>query len=246
MFNAIRSTGRPHARCYWASAESDQSPEAYGIRAHSIYARLCHRQPVPLAQPLRPVPLQRAEDGRQLRATWRSGNFVDSQLAAVLQRPSGYHRTGAANKPHISGNAGFEMRPFRRLRIVESWSTDRFHDAAYAHIAAIPAHRFRTPRRRPRDAHGRTSQVVNYNRTQTDLFFDADLAHHPARRLPLRVGRRHGAGAPRSANPDSSNRASSTSKVGHRGIHLSGPSRRLRSTASTKAARATTSTSAPA
>ena len=33
--------------------------------------------------------------------------------------------TGAANQPHTSGNFGFELRPFRRLRIIESWMTAR-------------------------------------------------------------------------------------------------------------------------
>jgi len=36
----------------------------------------------------------------------------------------------AAKQPHTSGGAGAEIRPFRRLRIIESWSTDRLHDAS--------------------------------------------------------------------------------------------------------------------
>jgi hypothetical protein len=32
-----------------------------------------------------------------------------------------------AKQPHTRGGAGFELRPFRRLRIIDSWVTDRLH-----------------------------------------------------------------------------------------------------------------------
>ena len=63
-----------------------------------------------------------------------TGNFVN--LATLLfytgQITLG---TGAANQPHTTGNIGFELRPFRRLRIVESLMTDRYHDAASPVVA---------------------------------------------------------------------------------------------------------------
>ena len=37
---------------------------------------------------------------------------------------------GVAKQPHTSGNAGFEIRPFKRLRILENWTTDRLHTAS--------------------------------------------------------------------------------------------------------------------
>jgi hypothetical protein len=79
--------------------------------------------------------------------------------------------------------AGFELRPFRRFRIVESWSTDRYHDAAYSTIAqylltgAAPAGATSEP--------APDRQVVNYSRTQTDLIFDLTS------RVTLRGGYRY-------------------------------------------------------
>ncbi len=35
----------------------------------------------------------------------------------------------AAEQPHTTGSLGAEIRPFKRVRIVENWMTDRFHDA---------------------------------------------------------------------------------------------------------------------
>ena len=62
------------------------------------------------------------------------GNFVN--LATLLfysgQITIG---TGAANQPHTTANGGFELRPFRHLRILESLTTDRFHDAASPLVA---------------------------------------------------------------------------------------------------------------
>ncbi|HEY4362931.1 MAG TPA: hypothetical protein VGN17_18320 [Bryobacteraceae bacterium] len=37
---------------------------------------------------------------------------------------------GVAKQPHTSGSAGFEIRPFKRLRILENYSTDRLHTAS--------------------------------------------------------------------------------------------------------------------
>ena len=38
----------------------------------------------------------------------------------------------AAEQPHTTGSLGAEIRPFKRVRIVENWLTDRLHDAGSA------------------------------------------------------------------------------------------------------------------
>jgi hypothetical protein len=43
--------------------------------------------------------------------------------------------TGDANMPHTSANITVELRPLARLRIVEYWMTDRFHNASSALLA---------------------------------------------------------------------------------------------------------------
>src|SRR5207237_5153122 len=40
--------------------------------------------------------------------------------------------TAAIKQPHTTAGAGAEVRPFRRLRIIESWTTNRLHDTSGA------------------------------------------------------------------------------------------------------------------
>jgi hypothetical protein len=75
------------------------------------------------------------------------------------------------SKPHVSGNAGFELRPWKRFRIVESWMTNRFHDAGFANLteyALLSA----TATGAPTLSTLPDRLVVNYNQNQTDLFLD--------------------------------------------------------------------------
>jgi len=39
---------------------------------------------------------------------------------------------GDANAPHVTGNLTVEFHPLKRLRVVENWMTDRYHDATNA------------------------------------------------------------------------------------------------------------------
>src|SRR5260370_17098725 len=54
-----------------------------------------------------------------------AGNFA---LLSSLLLYSGQFKIGtsAANAPHLLVNAGTEIRPFRRLRIIESFTTNRY------------------------------------------------------------------------------------------------------------------------
>ncbi len=58
-----------------------------------------------------------------------SGNFL---LLSTLQLYTGQldQSLADANRPHTSGSWSSELRPLRRLRIIDSWFTDRFHIAA--------------------------------------------------------------------------------------------------------------------
>jgi hypothetical protein len=91
--------------------------------------------------------------------------------------------TGAANQPHTTGTFGAEMHPLRRLRIIQSWMTDRYHDAASPLM---------TEELLLSGATGQNlvtalnySQVVNYNQEQTDVFYNL-----LSNRLVLRGGYR--------------------------------------------------------
>jgi hypothetical protein len=104
-----------------------------------------------------------------------TGNFATPQVQFYANQQS--FGIGAANQPHTTGSAGFELRPLKRLRIVESWITDRYHDAAsllFVQVGGaaptVPANPF---------------QVVNYNQQQTDILYDLTS------RLTLRGGYRY-------------------------------------------------------
>jgi len=79
--------------------------------------------------------------------------------------------TGAAKQPHVSGNAGFELRPLKRLRIVESWMTDRYHDAAFGLFTQVfqpvgTSAPVTAANAMPNE------QVVNFNQQQIDVMYD--------------------------------------------------------------------------
>jgi len=113
-----------------------------------------------------------------------AGNFllISQLLFYSSQQTIG---TGAANQPHTTGTAGFELRPLKRMRIFESWMTDRYHDAAYPAFlngpvtAVISATPFATA------SPANPLEVVNYNQEQVDVMYDASS------KITLRGGYRH-------------------------------------------------------
>jgi hypothetical protein len=87
--------------------------------------------------------------------------------------------TGTAKQPHVTGNAGAELRPWRKLRIIESLMTDRYHDASFGLFSTLLG-----------DSSARQTslpdlQVVNYNQNQVDVMYDLTP------RITLRGGYRH-------------------------------------------------------
>jgi hypothetical protein len=77
--------------------------------------------------------------------------------------------SGDANMPHSSGSVTVEIRPFSRLRIVEYWMTDRFHNAAGALLAesllvsGVPLTDSQVSNDR---------LALNYNQEEVDAYYD--------------------------------------------------------------------------
>ena len=142
--------------------------QAYGIRGHSIYEKaLVTARPASwldvygqflYSEPKTEVHFSEVANG--------SFAALTSLLLYTGQQTFG---TGAANQPHTSANAGFELRPWKRLRILESWMTDRYHDAASPYVTQL----LTAP---GLSASSLTAlnytQVVNYNQQQTDFLLD--------------------------------------------------------------------------
>lgn len=157
--------------------------QAYGIRATGTYSQV-----LATAQPASWLDLygQFLYSDPKTNVSYSDlalGNFA---LLSSLLFYSGEQTTaaGVASQPHTSANAGFELRPTRRLRVIESWMTDRYHDAASPLVAeqlflAAPS----TPQNVLTSLN--YSQVVNYNQQEIDAFFD--LTPH----MTLRGGYRY-------------------------------------------------------
>lgn len=108
-----------------------------------------------------------------------SGLFVSQQFLQFYT--GGFEQSlGDANRPRSSGSWTTEIRPSRRLRIVQSWFTDRYHISSGASLTQILNS---TPERTLEEQAIQTLRV-DYNRHQVDLIFD------PARWIGLRAGHR--------------------------------------------------------
>jgi hypothetical protein len=87
-----------------------------------------------------------------------------------------------AEQPHTTGSLGAEIRPFKRVRIVESWMTDRLHDAGSAAATQTLLNPFAAL---PLSSLLASTLVTNYSRESLDVFFDASS------KLTLRGGYRY-------------------------------------------------------
>jgi hypothetical protein len=97
-----------------------------------------------------------------------TGNlYLQSQ---VLFYSSEQQLTAAvAKQPHTSASLGAEIRPLKRLRITESWLTDRLHDAGSAASTQSLLGTFGTI---PLDSLLATTLASNYSQEAIDAFFD--------------------------------------------------------------------------
>jgi hypothetical protein len=153
--------------------------QAYGVRGTSVYSKA-----LVTAHPFSWIDLYGQFLYSDPKTTVNfseaaAGNFllISQLLFYSSQQTIG---TGAANQPHTTGTAGFELRPLKRMRIFESWMTDRYHDAAYPAFsitAGIPL---------PTGVSTVSPlEVVNYNQEQVDVMYDASS------KITLRGGYRH-------------------------------------------------------
>jgi hypothetical protein len=88
----------------------------------------------------------------------------------------------SSQQPHTSGSFGAEIRPLKRMRIVESWLTDRLHDAGSSASTQtlMPA-----GVSLPLSSLLATTLASNYSQEAIDIFYDATS------KLTLRGGYRY-------------------------------------------------------
>ena len=143
--------------------------QAYGIRGHSIYSKVLFTSHLASWFDVYGQFLYSEPKTDIHFAEVASGNFVNiSQL--LFYSSLSTMGTGTDNQPHTTGNVGFELRPLRRLRIIESLMTDRYHDAAAPYVpftGTATGQIFASL-----NAPFAFTEYVNYNQQQIDVLYD--------------------------------------------------------------------------
>ncbi len=110
-----------------------------------------------------------------------TGNlYLQSQVLFYTSQQ--YLVTAASKLPHTSGSFGAEVRPLRRVRIVESWLTDRLHNSGSAASTQTLSNAGASEQMAALLA---SSLVTNYNQEEINLIVDATS------KLVLRGGYRY-------------------------------------------------------
>ncbi len=154
---------------------------AYGVSGSSTYSKgLFTANVTPwldlygqflYSQPKTNVNYQQYDTGNQV---------LESQILFYTSQQ--YLVSAAAMMPHTSASFGAEIRPFRRVRIVESWMTDRLHNSGSANSNQILTS---VGASTDMAALLSSSLVANYNQQEIDLFYD------PTSKLMLHGGYRY-------------------------------------------------------
>lgn len=110
-----------------------------------------------------------------------TGNFYYTALAQFYNTGQDM-LTGAANMPHPSGNLNVELRPWKRVRIVDFWMTDRLHNDSSDLLAQTLL--FSTGTLNPSTLSTARLEET-YNQQELDVFFDVTS------KLTLRAGDRY-------------------------------------------------------
>jgi hypothetical protein len=154
--------------------------QAYGVRGDSIYSKaVLIANPTPWLDLFGEFLYSRPDTSVNY-SQYNVGQFAD--LATLLFYTTELDLLNAAAKqPHTTARLGFEIRPMRRLRVIESWTTDRLHSAS----SGILNQQILTPAMTTLLNSFTDLMVMNYNREQVDALFDLTS------RITLRGGYRY-------------------------------------------------------
>jgi hypothetical protein len=141
--------------------------QAYGLRGTSIYSKmLVTANPAPWIDLFGQFLYSRPDIDVHY-SQYNIGQFVN--LDSLLFFTSELDLLNATAKlPHTSGTFGFELRPMRRVRVIESFVTDRLHNASFASLTQNVI----APPLAPQIADFTDRLVTNYNQQQIDVLYD--------------------------------------------------------------------------
>ena len=177
----VRNTGNRNTPFLGRTLSLSSLSEVYGISGTSIYSKaLVTGNPFSWLDVYGQFLYSKPDTSVNFQQS-AAGNLA-STSQALFYSGQQYLLSSAASLPHTSGSFGVEARPFRRLRIVESWLTDRLDQSGSA-----SAHQTLTPGTlpQPSDRLLASALVTNYNQQQTDVFFELTS------KLTLRGGYRY-------------------------------------------------------
>lgn len=176
VFSADRNLGNRPGTLAGEQLLLTRLEQVYGVRSASIYSKALLS-----ASPFAWLDV----NGQFLYSLPRSdvayteagtGRFAVLSSLTFFDRLQGSVRS-EAKLPHSLGTLGAELRPLRRLRIVESWMTDRLHNASGTFLNAQIAVTA------PLTSFDRLA--VNYNEHRLDVIYDLTT------RITLRGGHRY-------------------------------------------------------
>ncbi|MFN0164792.1 MAG: hypothetical protein ACKV22_00050 [Bryobacteraceae bacterium] len=133
VFNTVPNTGNRVAPVLGQQLFLRDLVQAYGVRGDSTYSRAL----------LTASPYSWLDVNAQFLFSQPTSdtNFFQSQTGqfVLLNQLLFYDRANgslasSAKQPHSSGGFGLELRPHRRIRVRESWFTDRMHNASRAQL----------------------------------------------------------------------------------------------------------------
>jgi hypothetical protein len=155
--------------------------QAYGIRGTGIYSKGLMTANAASWLDVYAQILYSRPDNNVHYQEYATGNLADlNQL--LFYTGQQYLLSAEAKTPHTSGSVGAEIRPFRRVRILQSWLTDRLSGSSTASAVQTIA---------PASVAAVTSTLLgyslatDYNQEQIDVMFDLTP------KLTLRAGYRY-------------------------------------------------------
>ena len=184
VYTADRNLGNRTTPYFTQTLSLNTLQQAYGVRGHSIYSKA-----LATASPFTWLNLYGqflySQPQNDIRYSQNNAGLFANANPLLFFTAQQDLFSGVAKMPHTSGSAGAELRPFRRLRIVEAWMTDRLHNSASSFLTEQLLLSGGAGTQTPLPLGFANLLVMNYNQQQVDAFYDV------TKKITLRGGHRY-------------------------------------------------------
>jgi hypothetical protein len=181
-YDSTLNAGNNYQPYFGRTLDLTNLAQAYGIRGDSIYTKgLFTANPFSWVDMSGQFLYSRPETNVNY-TQFNAGSFV---LQRSILFYTGEQALGFAEgkQPHTTGSLGFELRPLKRVRVIESWMTDRMHTSAAGLVTDMILQPASAAQTTPSPL--ASLLAVNYNQEQIDVLLD--VTH----KLTLRGGYRY-------------------------------------------------------